>query len=201
MLLDEDSFHEIGLLADGSIETPGKSAQQLPADGVVPGWGTTHGRHVCVVADDGTLVGGAASLQNIAKRLLKHLEDQTVAQGIPLLRLETGIYQTAAITLYEQSGFYRIGPFGEYRDDPLSRYYEKRLAWPPVKRAYAAVPRSFLCTAPTLQGPARTCGGVFSHFSLWASSPWVVGFCYRPSSPGVRFSPNLLVPSANRGPA
>ena len=63
-----------------------------------------------------------------AKRLLQHLEEQTVAQGIVRLRLETGIYQMEAVKLYEKSGFYRIGPFGEYRDDPLSLYFEKRLA-------------------------------------------------------------------------
>ncbi len=63
-----------------------------------------------------------------AKRLLTHLEELTMAQGIAKLRLETGIYQTDAINLYEKSGFYGIGPFGEYRDDPLSRYFEKRLA-------------------------------------------------------------------------
>ena len=63
-----------------------------------------------------------------AKRLLKHLEERTVAQGITKLRLETGIYQTDAINLYENSGFYGIGPFGEYREDPLSLYFEKRLA-------------------------------------------------------------------------
>ena len=44
LLLDEDSFHEIGLLAEGSVDTPGKPAQHLPADGVVTGWGTLHGR-------------------------------------------------------------------------------------------------------------------------------------------------------------
>jgi len=44
-----------------------------------------------------------------------------------LLRLETGIHQPAALGLYERSGFRLIPPFGEYREDPLSRFYEKRL--------------------------------------------------------------------------
>jgi ribosomal protein S18 acetylase RimI-like enzyme len=46
---------------------------------------------------------------------------------VPLLRLETGIYQTEAIGLYEGFGFERTGPFGEYREDPLSLFYEKRI--------------------------------------------------------------------------
>jgi len=37
--------------------------------------------------------------------------------------LETGIYQSEAIGLYERFGFRRTGPFGAYRDDPLSAFY------------------------------------------------------------------------------
>lgn len=64
----------------------------------------------------------------LAKKLLNHLQDYTRSQGIPLLRLETGIHQTQAIALYEQFGFQRIPPFGNYFDDPLSRCYEKKIA-------------------------------------------------------------------------
>ena len=64
----------------------------------------------------------------LAKRLLTHLADYSRENGVTLLRLETGIYQEAAIGLYEQAGFYRIPPFGDYRDDPLSVFFEKNLA-------------------------------------------------------------------------
>ena len=63
----------------------------------------------------------------LAKLMLKHLTDYAQGQGIGLLRLETGIHQRAAIGLYERAGFRRIPPFGEYPEDPLSRFYEKRL--------------------------------------------------------------------------
>jgi len=43
------------------------------------------------------------------------------------LRLETGIHQKEAIGLYERMGFQSIPPFGEYVDDPLSRFFEKRI--------------------------------------------------------------------------
>jgi putative acetyltransferase len=60
------------------------------------------------------------------KLLLDHLADYARAHGVGLLRLETGIHQAAAIRLYERMGFQRIPPFGPYREDPLSRCYEKR---------------------------------------------------------------------------
>ena len=61
----------------------------------------------------------------LAKRLVDHLADYARVQGVGRLRLETGIHQTEAIGLYEAMGFYRIPPFGPYRDDPLSLCYEK----------------------------------------------------------------------------
>src|SRR5262249_28204882 len=62
------------------------------------------------------------------KLLVDHLADHAKAHGVDLLRLETGIHQTAAIRLYEREGFRRIPPFGEYAEDPLSLYFEKRIA-------------------------------------------------------------------------
>jgi len=63
----------------------------------------------------------------LAKLMLRYLSNYVHAHGIELLRLETGIYQPDAIGLYERAGFRLIPPFGEYREDPLSRFYEKRL--------------------------------------------------------------------------
>ncbi|MHB8625436.1 MAG: GNAT family N-acetyltransferase [Aggregatilineales bacterium] len=62
-----------------------------------------------------------------AKLMLNHLSDYAWAQGITLLRLETGIHQHEAIGLYERMGFHRIPPFGDYKEDPLSLFYEKPL--------------------------------------------------------------------------
>ncbi len=65
--------------------------------------------------------------RGFGKLMLSHLENYTRAQGIDILRLETGIHQGEAIGLYEAVGFYRIPPFGPYWDDPVSLCYEKRL--------------------------------------------------------------------------
>jgi putative acetyltransferase len=61
------------------------------------------------------------------KLLVNHLVEHARANGVGLLRLETGIHQAAAISLYERMGFQRIPPFGSYKDDPLSVFFEKRI--------------------------------------------------------------------------
>lgn len=63
----------------------------------------------------------------LGKLMLEHLATYAREHGVRLLRLETGIHQVEAIGLYERMGFERIGPFGPYREDPLSRFYEKQI--------------------------------------------------------------------------
>jgi len=65
--------------------------------------------------------------RGLGRRMLDHLVAHTRGRGLARLRLETGIHQEEAIRLYESYGFTRIPPFGPYREDPLSRYYEKVL--------------------------------------------------------------------------
>ncbi len=63
----------------------------------------------------------------LSKRVLGHLEDYAREQGLPVLRLETGVLQHEAIGLYERMGFGEIPPFGPYLADPNSRFFEKHL--------------------------------------------------------------------------
>jgi len=65
--------------------------------------------------------------RGIGRLMLDRLAARAIEGGVTLLRLETGIQQTAAIRLYQACGFRRRGAFGPYRDDPLSLYYEKRI--------------------------------------------------------------------------
>ena len=65
--------------------------------------------------------------RGIGVAMLDHLAEYVRERQIKLLRLETGIYQTNAIALYERWGFQRRPPFGEYREDPNSVYLEKRV--------------------------------------------------------------------------
>lgn len=63
-----------------------------------------------------------------AKRLMALLEQAARDAACPLMALETGPAQPEAIALYARQGFERCGPFGDYRDDPLSVFMQKRLA-------------------------------------------------------------------------
>jgi ribosomal protein S18 acetylase RimI-like enzyme len=70
--------------------------------------------------------------RGLGRRLVHHLADLAASRGVGLLRLETGVHQEAAIRLYEGMGFTRIPPFGAYRPDPLSIFYEKDVSPRPV---------------------------------------------------------------------
>lgn len=65
--------------------------------------------------------------QGVAKLLARALEREAIRAGRPLLRLETGVRQHAALQLYERMGFERCGPFGGYRGDPFTVFMEKLL--------------------------------------------------------------------------
>jgi putative acetyltransferase len=64
--------------------------------------------------------------RGIGQAILAAIED-ALRGRVTTLRLETGVKQPAAIRLYETAGFRRRGPFGSYRDDPLSIFMEKPL--------------------------------------------------------------------------
>jgi ribosomal protein S18 acetylase RimI-like enzyme len=65
--------------------------------------------------------------RGLGRQLLEHLAAHAAAQGVGLLRLETGIHQNEAIALYEAFGFHRRPAFAPYQEDPLSLFFEKRL--------------------------------------------------------------------------
>ena len=52
----------------------------------------------------------------------------SLAEGIAMVRLETGVLQKAAIGLYESLGYDHIRPLGSYLHDLLSLFMEKHLA-------------------------------------------------------------------------
>ena len=65
--------------------------------------------------------------KGLGKAILNYLAEHARANGINTLSLETGIYQVEAIGLYDGWGFRRRGPFGEYKNDPNTVYFEKQI--------------------------------------------------------------------------
>jgi len=63
----------------------------------------------------------------VGRRILEELESRARADKLPMIRLETGVAQHNALALYENAGYRRIGPFRDFREDPLCVYLEKHL--------------------------------------------------------------------------
>ena len=63
----------------------------------------------------------------VARLIMKELESHLVKAGIKTARLETGIHQPESLVLYEKCGYTRTQPFGAYKPDPLSVFFEKHL--------------------------------------------------------------------------
>jgi putative acetyltransferase len=72
-------------------------------------------------------VAPAARGLRLGRRILDEIEAIAARRGARALRLETGGLQPEAIGLYRSAGFVEIGPFGDYRADPLSIFMEKAL--------------------------------------------------------------------------
>ena len=65
--------------------------------------------------------------KRIGRTILLALEAVVARARMPVVRLETGVHQLEAIQLYRRNGYVEIGPFGDYRKDPLSVFMEKRV--------------------------------------------------------------------------
>lgn len=63
----------------------------------------------------------------LARLVLRTLEDSAREAGCDVLIMETGLRQPEAIELYESAGYVLVEPFGYYKEEPLSRYYGRRL--------------------------------------------------------------------------
>ena len=67
--------------------------------------------------------------KRIANEIVRELENCLVKRSIFTARLETGIHQHEAIALYKKLGYSEIAPFGNYTEDPLSVFMEKKIGW------------------------------------------------------------------------
>jgi len=63
----------------------------------------------------------------LGRRLLSILEDEAQRRGFRVCRLETGVLQTEALSLYRSAGYEAIERFGSYVDSEISLCFERRL--------------------------------------------------------------------------
>jgi putative acetyltransferase len=73
-------------------------------------------------------VSPAARGRGIARAIITFLELEAARCGCTILRLETGIHQADAIGLYGRAGYERCERYGDYPEDPLSVFMEKKIA-------------------------------------------------------------------------
>lgn len=96
-LLDKDSFVEIAALAQTRSDNFSLSEKKMLGDGVITGYGTIHGRVVCVSSDDFTSIGG--SLGECHAEKVCRVMDLALEMGVPFIsihdsggaRIEEGI--------------------------------------------------------------------------------------------------------------
>jgi acetyl-CoA carboxylase carboxyltransferase component len=85
LLLDPDSFDEVGSLVEPKRDTVPLKDLVAPADGLVAGFGTIDGRPVGVVASDFTVHGGGFS--TVGGRKVEKIAQHCLRNGIPFLQL------------------------------------------------------------------------------------------------------------------
>jgi len=84
-LLDPGTFQEIGLFRSHRAREFGMDGKEVPADGVVTGYGTIDGKLVYVYAQDFTVMGG--SLGEVHADKIARLLDLAGKMGAPLIGL------------------------------------------------------------------------------------------------------------------
>jgi putative acetyltransferase len=72
-------------------------------------------------------VDPSARGKGLSRTLMTSIEREAQKLGYSVARLETGVHQPAALALYQALGYQECGPFGEYKPDPMSVFFEKRL--------------------------------------------------------------------------
>lgn len=85
LLLDRDSFQEIGAFVEQRGGHFGMDQTDAPAEGVVTGWGLVDGRRVFVFAQDFTVFGGA--LGEMHGQKIARIMDMAAQTGAPIVGL------------------------------------------------------------------------------------------------------------------
>ncbi|MGH2568623.1 MAG: acyl-CoA carboxylase subunit beta, partial [Bacteroidota bacterium] len=85
LLLDKESFEEVGMYVQHRSSDFGLEKQKYPGDGVVTGYGRINGRPVVVFSQDFTVFGGSLSEAH-AEKICK-IMDMALKLGVPIIGL------------------------------------------------------------------------------------------------------------------
>ena len=84
-LLDEGSFHPTGSLHATREDSASLLKETFLGDGVITGWGTIHGRKVCVASEDFTVIGG--TLGEVHAEKICRIQDLAYDMRVPMILL------------------------------------------------------------------------------------------------------------------
>lgn len=105
VLLDPDSFEEIGMLVEHRCTNFDMEKLTIPGDGVVTGYGTINGRQVFVYSQDFTVLGG--SLSETQSKKICQIMDLAAKVGAPII----GMNDSGGARI--QEGVDSLGGYGE----------------------------------------------------------------------------------------
>jgi acetyl-CoA carboxylase carboxyltransferase component len=97
-LLDAESFFELDMLATHHYQDFGMDKKEIPAEGVITGFGEINGRKVCVYAQDFSALGGTYGEMHGKK--ICALMDTAAEAGVPVI----GICHSGGLRLHETLG-------------------------------------------------------------------------------------------------
>jgi acetyl-CoA carboxylase carboxyltransferase component len=97
-LLDAGSFFELDMLATHRYQDFGMDKKEIPAEGVITGFGEINGRRVCVYAQDFSALGGTYGEMHGKK--ICALMDTAAEAGVPVI----GICHSGGLRLHETLG-------------------------------------------------------------------------------------------------
>src|SRR3982750_3115803 len=106
-LLDEGSFQELDMLARHRAHGMGLEENRPYTDGVITGFGTIHGRKVCVFSQDFPVFGGA--LGEVFAEKIHKIMDLAASVGVPMIGLNDGAgarIQEGVVSLASYGGIF-----------------------------------------------------------------------------------------------
>lgn len=150
LIVSAESPHDkecLDLLAQLRTELSEKYPDELRGTPLIPEELAAAGAAFLVARRDGKPVGcgairpfepGVAEIKRmfvinearglgIGRAILENLETLAKNSGYRSVRLETGLKQPEAISLYQSAGYHRAPCYGPYRKNPMSVCFEKEL--------------------------------------------------------------------------